>query len=118
MSHVEPRMSEPEMDADGYPTEATLAAVREWVISGFAACDALLRFVQRAWNWPDLFVRLAYRKRPWRGGQLNRRWLVSTGGWSGNESLIGALEDNTLFWLLCWEKSERGGHYEFRVPEP
>jgi hypothetical protein len=37
---------------------------------------------------------------------------LHTGGWSGNESIIGALRE-TIFWILYWQKSERGGHYRF-----
>jgi hypothetical protein len=42
---------------------------------------------------------------------------LSTAGWSGNESIIGALKPyplGTLFWVLYWQKSERGGHYYFK----
>ena len=40
---------------------------------------------------------------------------VSTGGWSGQEELISAVEHSLLgtFYLFSWR---RGGHYEFRVP--
>lgn len=37
-----------------------------------------------------------------------------TGGWSGNEDIIHALQQN-LFWGLYWEKSVRGGLFEFKV---
>ena len=42
---------------------------------------------------------------------------VSTGGWSGNESIIGAMKENTdylyTFIAFAWR---RGGHYEWRIP--
>ena len=107
-------MSEPEFDAEGYPTKATLRAVREWPIQTWADTEALLRFVGAAWSYPNYFVRLGRRKRPYRGATLERRWLVSTGGWSGNEDLIAAMQSNVMFWMLSWMRSERGGHYEFR----
>ena len=40
---------------------------------------------------------------------------VSTGGWSENEDVIDDLQD-TMFWVLRWHQSKRGGHYEFRCP--
>lgn len=39
---------------------------------------------------------------------------LHTGGWLGNEEIIEALKDTT-FWGLCWQKSERGGHHNFRL---
>jgi len=41
---------------------------------------------------------------------------LHTLGWSGNESIIRALELNFYFFLLYWKKTERGGHYYFSVP--
>lgn len=37
----------------------------------------------------------------------------STGGWSGNESIIGAMQKNRMVWNFLWEQSRRGGHYVF-----
>ena len=39
---------------------------------------------------------------------------LHTGGWSGNEEIIGTLMD-TMFWDVYWEKSLKGGHYYFKV---
>lgn len=45
----------------------------------------------------------------------NNKWTLElhTAGWSGNESIIGVIQD-TMFWFLYWQKSERGGHYYFK----
>jgi hypothetical protein len=36
-----------------------------------------------------------------------------TGGWSGNECIIRALQLNPLFWGKYWMMSKRGGYYRF-----
>ena len=41
----------------------------------------------------------------------------NTGGWSGNEEIIDALQRNAMFWARCWEMSKRGGEHVFRLPE-
>lgn len=95
-------MDEPEFDADGYPTDRTLEEVEHWPIErGF---DRLLAFVQRAWRYEPYFHR------------TQRRYYVSTAGWSGNESLMGALGRNYIFWAVCFIQERKGGHFIFEVP--
>lgn len=107
----------PELDDEGYPTEETLRVVREWTFRNFSDFDRLLEYVQRAWRYPVYFQRAKRRFRPFPSHSLHRQWHVSTGGWSGNEDLIGALQDNRMFWLTCWVQSQRGGHYIFETRE-
>ena len=38
--------------------------------------------------------------------------ILTTGGWSENEEAINIIAD-TMFWVLFWQKSERGGKYTF-----
>jgi len=40
---------------------------------------------------------------------------LSCGGWSGNESIMTALEKNEWFYCFYWEESRRGGHYKFEI---
>lgn len=40
---------------------------------------------------------------------------LHTGGWSGNEEIICALQ-KSQFWFFWWESSRRGGHYYFEIP--
>ncbi len=96
-------MTEPTFDKDGYPTEETLQTIRQWSHKDYRG---LLEFVCKAWCYDDPYVK-----------RYGRRLELHTGGWSGNESLIGALQANTMFWAMCWDKSERGGHFWFELPE-
>lgn len=106
-------MLEPTFDKDGYPTEDTLQTIRMWEED----FSALMEFVAKAWKWDDL------TRRPSKIEPLFDRkhkddgywWCGATGGWSGNEDLIGALQDNRLFWFFCWRASVRGGYFEFHV---
>lgn len=96
----------PTFDKDGYPTEDTLRKIETWPTAATADLYALVQFVRAAWKYPDYF---RLRSDHW-------TLSLSTGGWSGNEMLVGALQNNLVFWGLCWESSRRGGHYEFVLP--
>jgi hypothetical protein len=89
---------------DGYPTARELTRIRKWD----AVKDAvgLVGYVQELWYWVDWGFFFDPDT-----GVLE----LHTGGWSGNESIIRALQRNLIFWTLYWQKSERGGHYRFDV---
>lgn len=107
---------EPEFDSSGYPTEGTLEVIRKWPMETYANAHDLMLYCQRAWSDYG-FLRCSKRRtRPWKNSKiLEWHWTAVTGGWSGNESILSALEDNTMFWMVCWEMSERGGRHEFRT---
>lgn len=66
----------------------------------------LIEFLEENWwHWSKDF---------W--NEETRELELHTWGWSGNEELVKELE-NTFFWTVCWFKSERGGHYLFKIPE-
>jgi hypothetical protein len=100
------------MDRDGYPDDQELDRIRAWPAED---PHGLLEFIRSLWRYPE-FVRVSYpHGLP---ADLGRpRYHLSTGGWSGNESIIGALEANQVFWSMCWFSSQRGGHYEFDLPK-
>lgn len=111
-------MTEPTFDKDGYPTEETLQTITKWPINDFRDTNTLMRFAQEAWHWPDWGITIAPRRhREHPTSPLVRKWSVSTGGWSGNESIINALQDNFVFWALTWVQTRRGGHYIFHIQE-
>lgn len=91
-------MTEELLDDDGYPTDEALKRVAEWPWRDVAG---MLEFVRGLWQWPNFWTQ--------EGDSLQ----ISTGGWSGNESLIAAMQRNIGFWKTCWYRSTRGGHYEF-----
>jgi len=98
-------MSEPLKNEHGYPAEVSLSEIAEWDILKTGVAP-LIDFVKRlGWNDP---VKITSDE---------DKYVVEfiTSGWSGNESLIGALQGN-FFWMLYWEESRRGGYYKFIVP--
>jgi len=86
-----------ELDTDGYPTDESLEHIKNYEGS-----------------YTELMTDIAFLFGSYgRCGFDGNHWIVITGGWSGCESIISALKENTMFWLTCWYLSKRGGHYEF-----
>lgn len=115
---VHSAMSEPTFDADGYPTDETLARIREWPIDTMAAAAAAMDFVGRAWSYPKYWECEAEWPDPDWPSHPRRRYVFSTGGWSGNEDLVGAIEANQMLQMIGAWSWRRGGHYEYRFPLP
>ncbi|HWO88896.1 MAG TPA: hypothetical protein VNL98_07075 [Gemmatimonadales bacterium] len=40
----------------------------------------------------------------------------ATGGWSGNEAIIAALQRNLMVMAMCWRVSTRGGLHIYALP--
>lgn len=93
-------------DEDGYPTEVGLKLLREWDFWA-DGIEGFLDFLYSLWWMPDRGFHL-------QDGSITglSSLELHTGGWSGNEDVIGSLQQ-TLFWVIAWQKSERGGHYFF-----
>ena len=90
-------------DDDGYPADEFLGFIASWDFKrGF---DELMVFAMKGHTYRDRVDRTVQDEKA--------VWTISTGGWSGNESIICALMENTLFWMMCWVQSRRGGHYIF-----
>jgi hypothetical protein len=109
-------MTEPEFDRDGYPTEATLQALKDWPVS---EPNKALDFIAAAWHWDGNVSRnlsAAEAELVWARPD-NSFLRFATGGWSGNEELIAAFRTNTNY-ALTWCLSARGGLHIFRyLPE-
>jgi len=105
------------LDEDGYPTDHALEFLRLY------PADSLIReprklmdFVRGLWQYSDWGWRETLGVNPF--GRRVVEYSVSTGGWSGNELLVGALRDNRVFWSLFWQESRRGGHFKFEMELP
>jgi hypothetical protein len=64
----------------------------------------LIEHLQKIWWLPEYGIE-----------RKGKRLVLHTCGWSGNEEIISVLE-HSLFWVLFWKKSVRGGHYYFSIP--
>ena len=100
----------PEMfDADGYPTGEWLDYMR--TLTGTTGhLVNLLTDAMRAYGG----VRVEPMSDDF--GRPIREVYMATGGWSGNEEIVGHLQ-RSFFWFAYWYQSRRGGGYWFRVPE-
>lgn len=108
-------MSDEWYDSSGYPTRQAIDRIRTF----HGTPRELIEFITDIW-WPqgspmgslrrDSDVAYAGQKAAW-------VWYVATGGWSGNEEIIDALE-STHFWMRYWHSITRGGGYEWHIPEP
>lgn len=93
-------------DRDGYPTEEELAKVRTW---DWRDPDGWFAYVRSIWHWYELGPHEAPCED---GGRV--AFECATGGWSGNEEIIGAMKENLTLWGLTAYSWRRGGRYEFR----
>jgi hypothetical protein len=102
------------LDEDGYPTESAL-----WLLEHWSFEDPLgwLDLAKRLWHFQDLTWSEESVVDDFREGHQATQLHVSAFGWSGNESLISAMQANWMLWSLCWVQSRRGGHYIFEIPE-
>lgn len=93
-------MPDPKFDSNGYPTEQ--AYLR---ISCYQGTDVneWLDYCVACWNTTYGAVR-----------QHGADVEFATGGWSGNETIAGAMEENFLMRAISWESSHRGGLHIYR----
>ena len=83
-----------------YPTEEELEKIRRWPGKDY---HDWMAFIRSLWTYADC----GYWK------QEENTYDISTGGWSGNEEIIAAMQDNFVLWSMYWCQSRRGGHYVF-----
>ena len=104
-------------DEDGYPTEDELKRVEEW--ADHANPHAWFSYIKSVGNyWPDEswgWHEKDHATGEWPGDKPYHAYFISTGGWSGNESILEAMQNNFEMWHSTWYSHRVGGHYEFRV---
>lgn len=100
-------------DEDGYPTEAAIEIIENWPYDDIKGWFDFIGSIWhlKDWGWTEVEEKHDYLDK------MVHRYYISTAGWSGNESLIRAMENNKFFcWTLTWVQSRRGGHYIFESP--
>ena len=110
-------MKEPTFDGDGYPTDKTLQNIREWPTKTLADMAECMDFAGKAWSYPDYWVKEDDWPDPDFFGKPCLRYVFSAGGWSGNESIVEAIEANMMVQIVGAWSWRRGGHYEYRFPK-
>ena len=86
-------------------TEKDLELIKNWEIRTKEDLHGLISFCKELWTYDS-----------WSDVDSDGIFSVSTYGWSENEEIIGALEQNFIFWGLFWLESRRGGHFKFKIP--
>lgn len=104
------------LDEDGYLTEAALDKLKAWPYDDI---NGALDFVRSLWHrdhWcgHDISQHEAAVLHAEPGDKFLR---CATGGWSGNEALIAALNDNRMLRSLAWRFSARGGLHIYPYKE-
>ncbi len=97
------------MDAEGYPEEKELRMIRKWDIKDF---PSLLQFVEDRWCYENFIRRNVIKDIV---GKPILEWVLITGGWSGNESLVNAILGNQLFEMCFYQSWTRGGKHVFHI---
>lgn len=103
------------LDDDGYPTDAALDVIRLWYSTD---AKGWFKFIEGLWYFHDWGWREEDEPHDWDKNKIVHRYYISTAGWSGNESIIRAMQQNeNMLWQLNWLQSRRGGHHIFELRE-
>jgi hypothetical protein len=98
---------------DEYPSEEALAKISAW---DYKDPIGLAEYIVDIWHYGEPWALLS----DWRKDDLRheyRELRLATGGWSGNEEIIAALDKNQMFSMLCWYMSQRGGLHIYHIPK-
>lgn len=98
------------LDDDGYPTDYALYLIEIWPWEDTKGWFEFIKSIwwKADWGWDE-----GEEDSEHYNDKKVYRYHISTGGWSGNEDLIRAMEKNDFMWYIHWVQSRRGGHYIF-----
>ena len=98
------------LDDDGYPTDEYLKFIEEYTPDKMPIMD-FVSILGDNWYFDDWGFRL---KRKYMGV---RKLELHTGGWSGNEDIIGAIKSNIYLthFSMKYVKWHTGGHFYFEI---
>lgn len=103
---------DPELTEHDYPTDEALERIRK-----AKSPREALELAERAWHWDGgatRKLRPEERKIVTHGDDDGQEFIrFATGGWSGNEDIIRALNDNLL---VRWQLSASGGLHIYELP--
>lgn len=107
------------LDDDGYPTDDALEIIKLW---HWDDARGWFKFIESLWAYHDWGWKEKDEPHEWEDlkqykDKTVHRYYISTAGWSGNESIIRAMQKNDFMWHLNWVQSRRGGHYIFELRE-
>lgn len=86
-----------------YPSAEELVKITSWKVNNQSDFFDLMEYIHGLWAYAD-------------SGYWERKgdiFFIATAGWSGNEDIITALQENLIFWMLYWQQSKRGGRHIF-----
>lgn len=106
-------MSNEYLDEDGCPTDEALNKISQW---DYNDLGGWMDFIHSLWHMKTMVWHSEHKfDEDW--DHWYTEYRASTGGWSGNESIIEAMKQNKLLWHTIWFVSRRGGHYIFRIKD-
>ena len=93
---------------NGYPDESILRKIKRW---DGKDVTKMVNLIEESWN----ITYGAYQIK-WINSKRYKLTLI-TGGWSGNESVMAAINKNKWFDMFYWQMSKRGGLHEYEIYE-
>lgn len=107
------------LDSDGYPTDEALEHIKAWTVNTFQDAADAMDYAGQLWYYPNAWkVDEAFIDPDCPNDAPKRQYVFSTGGWSGNESVVAAIKANETLQMLGAWLWRRGGHYEYRFSIP